>query len=65
MLTSALNISIGGMSATVSYAGLAPTFVGLYQFNVVIPNIAASDTAPVSFTLNGTAGTQTLALAVQ
>jgi uncharacterized protein (TIGR03437 family) len=64
-LTSALNISIGGTSATTSYAGLAPTFVGLYQFNVVIPSIAASDKAPVTFTLNGAAGTQTLALAVQ
>jgi uncharacterized protein (TIGR03437 family) len=49
----------------VTYEGLAPTFVGLYQFNVVIPNIPAKDKAPVTFTLNGTAGTQTLALPVQ
>jgi uncharacterized protein (TIGR03437 family) len=38
--------------------------VGLYQFNVVIPNIAASNTAPLTFSLNGVSGTQTLAIAV-
>jgi uncharacterized protein (TIGR03437 family) len=41
-----------------------PTFVGLYQFNVVVPNIAASNTAPVTFSLGGVSGTQTLSLAV-
>jgi uncharacterized protein (TIGR03437 family) len=58
------SISIGGVSATVNYAGLAPDYVGLYQFNVVVPTIAATNAAPVTFTLNGTAGTQTLYLAV-
>lgn len=61
-LTNSLNISIGGMAAQVKYAGLTPTFVGLYQFNVVVPNIPASDTTPLTFTLNGTPGTQTLNL---
>jgi uncharacterized protein (TIGR03437 family) len=36
--------------------------VGLYQFNVVVPNIPASDTTPLTFTLNGTPGPQTLSL---
>jgi len=58
------NISIGGVPATVRYAGLAPDFVGLYQFNVLVPSIAASNAAPVTFSVNGTAGTQTLYLAV-
>jgi uncharacterized protein (TIGR03437 family) len=58
------NISIGGVPATVQYAGLAPGFVGLYQFNVVVPSIAATNTAQVTFSVNGTAGTQTLYLAV-
>jgi uncharacterized protein (TIGR03437 family) len=58
-------ISIGGAPATVQYAGLAPNYVGLYQFNVVVPEIAANNAAPVTFQVGGTAGTQTLYLAVQ
>ncbi|HTS62469.1 MAG TPA: choice-of-anchor V domain-containing protein [Candidatus Acidoferrales bacterium] len=63
-LTNSFSISIGGSPATVQYQGLAPSFVGLYQFNVVVPNIANNDFAPVTYTLNGTAGPQTLYLAV-
>jgi len=58
------SISIGGSPATVKYAGLALNYVGLYQFNVVMPPIAANNAALVTFHLNGTAGTQTLYLAV-
>lgn len=48
-----LTISIGGVNATVSYAGLAPGLVGLYQFNVTVPgNVAAGD-QPVALTLSG------------
>jgi uncharacterized protein (TIGR03437 family) len=64
-LANAFTMSIGGTNATLPYAGLAPNFVGLYQFNVVIPNIPNSDLAPVTTTLNGTAGPQTLFLAVK
>lgn len=66
-LTSLANFSvtIGGTPATVSYAGLAPTFVGLYQFNIDVPQVAAADAVPVVFKLNGTAGTQTLNIAIQ
>jgi uncharacterized protein (TIGR03437 family) len=58
------SISIGGAPATVKYAGLAPNYVGLYQFNVVVPAIAANAAAPVTFTVNGAPNTQTLYLAV-
>jgi len=58
-------ISIGGTPATVTYAGLAPDAIGLYQFNVVVPNVTASDTALVTFSIGGVAGTQTLHIAVQ
>jgi uncharacterized protein (TIGR03437 family) len=61
-LNNSLDISIGGTSAQVAYAGLTPGFVGLYQFNVVVPNIPANDKTPLTFTLNGTPGTQTLYL---
>jgi uncharacterized protein (TIGR03437 family) len=33
----AVNVLIGGVTATVSYAGLAPGFPGLYQINVAVP----------------------------
>ncbi|HXP83253.1 MAG TPA: IPT/TIG domain-containing protein [Bryobacteraceae bacterium] len=40
--------TIGGNSATVNYAGLAPGFPGLYQVNAVVPNgIAPSGQVPV------------------
>jgi uncharacterized protein (TIGR03437 family) len=58
------SISIGGVEAQVQYAGLAPNYVGLYQFNVVVPSIPANNAAPVTFTVNGTAGTQILYMAV-
>jgi uncharacterized protein (TIGR03437 family) len=58
-------ISFAQVRATTTYAGLAPGAIGLYQFNVVVPNVPASDAVPVTFTLNGTAGTQVLFTAVQ
>lgn len=60
------SISIGGMpvATPLPYAGLAPNLVGLYQFNVVVPGVAPGDAVPVTFTLNGTPGTQTLALPI-
>jgi uncharacterized protein (TIGR03437 family) len=65
MVSDSLKISVGGMAASLSYSGLAPNLIGLYQFNVVIPNVSASGAAPLTFTLDGAAGTQTLYIAVQ
>jgi uncharacterized protein (TIGR03437 family) len=64
-LQSAFQVSFAGTPATVSYAGLATGYLGLYQFNVVVPNVAASDAVPVTFTLGGASGTQTLLIPVQ
>jgi hypothetical protein len=47
------------------YAGRAPDFTGLYQFNITVPNVAAGTAVPLTFTIGGQAGTQTLSLAVQ
>jgi uncharacterized protein (TIGR03437 family) len=44
---------------------LAPGEVGLYQFNVMVPNVAAADLTPLTFSLGGTPGSQTLYIAVQ
>ena len=62
---SAFRITFAGVPAVVRYAGLAPEFVGLYQFNVVVPEVADSDTVPVAFTLGGVSGTQNLVIAVR
>ena len=34
--------------------------VGLYQFNVVVPNVSDSDAVPLTFNLGGVQGSQTL-----
>ena len=47
-----------------NYAGLTQGSVGLYQFNVVVPNVPANDLTPVTFTLGGVAGKQTLYTAI-
>ena len=40
--TNTITASIGGQAATVSYAGLAPGYVSLYQVNVQVPSAATS-----------------------
>jgi uncharacterized protein (TIGR03437 family) len=57
-------ISFGGTPAKVNYDGLVPTYVGLYQFNVVVPSVAASDTVPVTFSDGTTSGSQTMVIAI-
>jgi uncharacterized protein (TIGR03437 family) len=63
-LTSKLEISFGGVPATITYAGLAPNYVGLYQFDVVVPTVPPGSAVPVTFTLGGVNGTQTLYTAI-
>lgn len=48
----------------VSYAGLAVGYMGLYQFNVVVPAVPDSDLVPITFDLGDVPGTQTLYTAV-
>jgi uncharacterized protein (TIGR03437 family) len=60
-----LTISFAGAGASISYGGLAPGFVGLYQFNVVVPNVSDSDLTPLGFSLGGVQGTQTMFTAVK
>jgi|GEM_PF-3715009 len=63
-LVAPLVVSMGGVRATTTYAGLAPGAVGLFQLNVVVPTVAVGDAVPLSFTLGGVAGAQTLFVAV-
>jgi uncharacterized protein (TIGR03437 family) len=59
-----IDVYIDGETATVSYAGLAPGFAGLYQLNVVVPNTATSGedyldiSGPDSYTTQATISVQ-------
>jgi uncharacterized protein (TIGR03437 family) len=57
-------VTIGGIPATVSFSGLAPGFVGLYQVNVEVPASAATgDAVPLVLTIGGvTANAVTVAI---
>jgi uncharacterized protein (TIGR03437 family) len=63
-LTSTLDIFFAGKAASLQHSGLAPGALGLYQFNVVVPDVAAGDIVPLTFTLGGAAAGQTLYIAV-
>lgn len=51
----AAQVTIGGRTATVLFAGLAPGFVGLYQVNALVPADAPTGIQPVVITMNGVA----------
>jgi uncharacterized protein (TIGR03437 family) len=52
-------VTIGGVSAPVSFAGLAPGFVALYQVNVQVPLTAPTgSTIPVVLTMTDSSGNQ-------
>lgn len=38
-----LRVQLGSATVATEYAGLAPNIVGLYQFNIVVPNVQAGD----------------------
>ena len=44
--------TIGGQPAAVSFAGLAPRLVGVFQVNVQVPNLAAGN-YPLAITVGG------------
>ena len=48
-------VSVGGASATISFSGLAPALVGLYQINFTVPTGTPSGSASVVVTSNGVA----------
>jgi uncharacterized protein (TIGR03437 family) len=62
---SAESVSGGGIPATAIYFGLAPNFTRLYQFNLVAPDFASSNSVPLTFTVGGVAETLTLYIAEQ
>ena len=64
-LAAPLHVFFGSTEASVKYDGLAPGYVGLYQFNIVVPKVSSGNLVPLTFTLAGTQGVQTLFIAVQ
>jgi len=63
-LTLPLVVSFGTTNAQLAYAGLAMGLTGLYQINVVVPQVSANSAEPITFTLGTTKGSQTLYIAV-
>jgi uncharacterized protein (TIGR03437 family) len=59
-----LMLSLGGAQANLTYAGLAPNYVGRYQFNVVVPSNTSSGAAPLTFSLGSVNSTQKFSIAV-
>jgi len=58
-------VTIGGLPATVSFAGLAPGFAAVYQVNAQVPTgVAAGDAVPVVITQAG-ASSNTATIAVK
>jgi uncharacterized protein (TIGR03437 family) len=60
-----IHVFFGSTEANVTYDGLAPGAIGLYQFNVVVPNEKFVNFTSLSFTLGGVPGLQLLDISVQ
>jgi uncharacterized protein (TIGR03437 family) len=65
LVTTPVKVTIGGVDATVEFAGLAPGFVGLYQVNARVPaGVAAGNAVALVITQNGVAS-NTVTIAVK
>jgi uncharacterized protein (TIGR03437 family) len=56
-------VKIGGVPARVNFAGMAANTIGLYQLNVVIPNVPAGD-QPIELTVDGVSNAQNLMIVI-
>ncbi len=62
-LSSPFRLRIGGQTANVTFAGMVGGTIGLYQFNIVVPNVAAGD-QPIDLEIDGVPNAQNLVLTV-
>jgi uncharacterized protein (TIGR03437 family) len=53
-------VTMDGVNAAVTFSGLAPGFVGLYQVNAVVPAGLASGNRPVLITVGGSSNNSSL-----
>jgi uncharacterized protein (TIGR03437 family) len=59
-----VTVTIGGIPATVLFAGLTPGYVGLYQVNVMMPSgVAAGSQVPVTVSVAGKSGAGNITIA--
>lgn len=59
-----LSVEFGQTTAMINYAGLYPGFVGLYEFYVMVPDVASGD-SQINISVDGTPVPQTLFLTVE
>ena len=64
-LINPVTISFGSTNATLSYSGLAGSFVGLYEFYITVPSGLANGDYQINVSQNGTTVPQTMYLTVQ
>jgi uncharacterized protein (TIGR03437 family) len=62
-LVNPATFKLGGVPVVLTYSGLAPNAVGLYQFNLTVPNVAAGD-QPLTVDIGGITLDQKLVLTV-
>jgi uncharacterized protein (TIGR03437 family) len=56
-------VTIGGLSATVAFAGIVPGTAGEYQLNVTIPaTVATGDQVPLVVTVGSSSDTGSIAI---
>jgi uncharacterized protein (TIGR03437 family) len=61
-----VSVRIGGVEATVLFAGLTPGFVGLYQVNALVPaGVAPGNTVPVVVSAQGRSSPDYVTMAVR
>ncbi|MFN0101094.1 MAG: IPT/TIG domain-containing protein [Bryobacteraceae bacterium] len=58
-----IELRIGGVPANITFAGVVSNTIGLYQINVVVPNVASGD-QPVELTVDGVKNNQNLTIIV-
>jgi uncharacterized protein (TIGR03437 family) len=58
------SVLFGGHTAQIQFSGLSPQFVGVYQLNVVVPDVVAGDKIPIQLVLGGIASPSTITVAV-
>ncbi len=57
-------VLVGGITADVQFSGLAPGFVGLYQINIVTPNVSPGNTVPLQIQMGGITSTNQATIAI-
>ncbi len=48
-----ISLTIGGVKATITYAGLAPGFASLYQLDAIVPVVTPGNSVPLVITVDG------------